>query len=106
MNEQAMATQRAMAALQGQAQLGGQVRSDTFRERSHLDDFNRWNLERKGGAAQQGWQNRFGLRQEKDDAAARRFALHDAHTLQTHNMHQGKKKQKAGYATDAVGSIV
>ena len=86
MNEQAMATQRAMAALQGQAQLGGQMRSDSFRERSEADVFNFNNLGRMGGAAQQAWDNSSGLRQRKDDSAARRFQLHDAHTLQTFNM--------------------
>ena len=44
--------------------------------------------------------------QRKDDSAARRFQLHDAHTLQTFNMNAKKKDQKAGYGTDQVGKVL
>ena len=103
---QAMASQRALQALQGTAQLGGQMRSDSFRERSELDNFNFANLGRIGGASQQAWQNRSGLMQDQYSSAADRARQADEHTAQTWQMYNQGKKNKADIANDSLGSIV
>ena len=103
---QAMASQRALQALQGTAQLGGQMRSDSFRERSELDNFNFANLGRIGGANQQAWQNRSGLMQDQYSSAADRARQSDEHTAQTWQMYNQGKKNKADIAFDAGKTVV
>lgn len=80
MNEQQLETQaqaqrRALQALGMQGDLSSGMRGQSFDEestrRGAADDFTRWNLDRRGGAAQQRYANRFGLAQSQSDASGR-----------------------------------
>lgn len=109
---QAQAQRRALQALAAQGDLSSGIRGQSFDEeatrRSAVDDFNRWNLERRGGAAQQGYDNRFGLSQAQSQAAGQTAQL-AAQRRQEIITNKKEKKQAIGEGVtggvEAVGSF-
>lgn len=102
---QAQAQRRALQALGMQGDLASGMRGQSFDEdatrRSATDDFTRWNLDRRGGAAQQRYANRFGLAQSQSDASGRTAELAAARRSEV-EASRGKKKDKALESTTQV----
>ena len=109
---QAMAQRRALQALGMQGDLSSGMRGQSFDEeatrRGATDDFTRWNLDRRGGAAQQRYANRFGLAGAQSDASARTAEMAAARRSEIVG-NKRERKQAAGQGAvsgvEAVGSF-
>lgn len=100
---QAQAQRRALQALGMQGDLSSGMRGQSFDEeatrRGATDDFTRWNLDRRGGAAQQRYANRFGLAGAQSQAAGQSAELAGARRSQVQE--QREKKKSKGVDTTA-----
>ena len=107
---QAQAQRRALQALGMQSDAAGQMRGQSFGEestrRGATDDFTRWNLDRRGGAAQQRYANRFGLAQAQSGAASDTAQLAGQRRQQVQEEKQGKKDKALTATTQLIDAAL
>lgn len=114
MNEQQLETQaqaqrRALQALGMQGDLSSGMRGQSFDEestrRGAADDFTRWNLDRRGGAAQQRYANRFGLAQAQSDASGRSAELAGGRRSEVQEQQNRNDDKRTDRTSKILGSI-
>lgn len=107
---QAQAQRRALQALGMQGDLSSGMRGQSFDEeatrRGATDDFTRWNLDRRGGAAQQRYANRFGLAGAQSQAAGQSAELAGARRSQVQEQREKKKNKGVDTTTQLIDSAL
>jgi len=106
---QAQAQRRALQALGMQGDLSSGMRGQSFDEAatrsSAADDFTRWNADRRGGAAQQRYANRFGLAQAQSDASGRSAELAGGRRSEVQEQQNRNDDKRTDRTSKILGSI-
>lgn len=107
---QAQAQRRALQALGMQSDAASGMRGQSFQEdttrRGAVDDFNRWNAERRGSAAQQRYANRFGLAGAQSDASGRTAELAGARRKEVEEQQNRSDDKRTDRTSKIIGSII
>lgn len=107
---QAQAQRRALQALGMQSDAASGMRGQSFQEdttrRGAVDDFNRWNAERRGSAAQQRYANRFGLAQSQSDASGRTAELAAQRRSEVQEQQNRNDDKRTDRTSKIIGSIL
>jgi len=107
---EAQAQRRALQALGMQSGVASDMRGQSFGEettrRGAVDDFNRWNSERRGSAAQQRYANRFGQAGAQSDASARTAELAGARRQQVQEQRQSRKDKALDTTTGLIDAAL
>lgn len=106
---QALAQRRALQVLGMQGDLSSGMRGQSFDEAatrsSAADDFTRWNADRRGGAAQQRYANRFGLAQAQSDASGRSAELAGGRRSEVQEQQNRNDDKRTDRTAKILGSI-